>query len=52
LRPERVAESHVVNGEIERLGGGTDEHGKPRHDGIGGLFALGEEEDGQRRRDE
>src|SRR6202011_2659439 len=44
LGAERITEPHVVNGKIESLLCRAYECGQPRHDGIGGLFALSEKE--------
>jgi hypothetical protein len=44
LGAERITEPHVVNGQIKSLLCGAYECGQPRHDGIGGLFALSEKE--------
>ena len=47
LSAQRIAEAHIVDCDVERLLRGADKRGEPRHDGVGGLFAFGEKEDGK-----
>jgi hypothetical protein len=47
LRTKRVAKPHVVHSQVESFPCRADERGQPRHHGIGGLFTLGEKENGE-----